>query len=139
MNESRRHQMTPTSGDSYQIDIWLESSDGETRRGSFLFVMPEITTTMDSLPLLDKAWLPDGCSQILRSYVFGPSGFWTMAPLRCAAKFDPFLSLDCASPRPPPWRNPRKGGDQILPSGNLVPTVTPTIPTQGCQMAIARF
>ena len=53
----------------------------------------------------------------LESYVFGPSGFWTMAPLRYAAKFDPFLSLDCA-PRPPPWRNPRKGRDQILPSGN---------------------
>ena len=62
-------------------------------------------------------WLPDGYSQIFRSYVFGPSGFWTMAPLRCAAKFDPFLSLDCA-PRPPPWRNPRKGRDQILPSGS---------------------
>ena len=29
-------------------------------------------------------------------YVFGPSGFWTMAPLRYPAKFDPFLSLDCA-------------------------------------------
>ena len=41
-----------------------------------------------------------------------------MAPLRCAAKYDPFLSLDCA-PHPPPWRNPRKGRDQILPSGNL--------------------
>ena len=37
-----------------------------------------------------------------------------MAPLRYTAKFDPFLSLDC----PPPWRNPRKGRDQILPSGN---------------------
>ena len=43
-----------------------------------------------------KAWLPDGYSRIFKSYVFGPSGFWTMAPLRCAAKFDPFLSLDCA-------------------------------------------
>ena len=32
----------------------------------------------------------------LGSYVFGPSGFWTMAPLRYAAKLDPFLSLDCA-------------------------------------------
>ena len=42
------------------------------------------------------SWLPDGCSQIFRSYVFGPSGFWPMAPLRYAAKFDPFLSLDCA-------------------------------------------
>ena len=61
----------------------------------------------------DGTWLPDGYSQILRSYVFGPSGFLTMAPLRYAAKFDPFLSLDCA-PRPPPWRNPRKGRNQIL-------------------------
>ena len=28
--------------------------------------------------------------------MFGPSGFWTTAPLRYVAKFDPFLSLDCA-------------------------------------------
>ena len=41
-------------------------------------------------------WLPHGYIQIFRSYVFGPSRFWTMAPLRCAAKFDPFLSLECA-------------------------------------------
>ena len=34
-----------------------------------------------------------------RSYVFAPLGFRTMAPLRYAAKFDPFLSLDC-SPTP---------------------------------------
>ena len=32
----------------------------------------------------------------LESCVFGPSGFWTMAPLRYAVKFDPLLSLDCA-------------------------------------------
>ena len=32
----------------------------------------------------------------LESYVFCPSGFWTMAPICYAAKFDPFLSLDCA-------------------------------------------
>ena len=42
------------------------------------------------------------------------SGLW----LRYATKFHPFLSLDCA---PTPWRNPRKGRDQILPSGNLAP------------------
>ena len=47
-------------------------------------------------PLQFEAWLPDGYSRILRSYVFGPSGFWTMAQLHYAAKFDPFLSLDCA-------------------------------------------
>ena len=35
---------------------------------------------------LTVAWLPDGYSQIFRSYVFGPSGFWTMAPLRYTAK-----------------------------------------------------
>ena len=40
--------------------------------------------------------LPDGYSQIFRSYAFGPSGFWTITPVSCAAKFDPFLSLDCA-------------------------------------------
>ena len=46
--------------------------------------------------LSSSPWLPDGYSQIFRLHVFGPSGFWTMAPLRYAAKFDPFLSLDCA-------------------------------------------
>ena len=40
--------------------------------------------------------LPDCYSHIFRSYVIGSSGFWTMAPLSCAANFDPFLSLDCA-------------------------------------------
>ena len=38
--------------------------------------------------------LPDGDSQIFRLYVLGPSGFWTMAPLPYAAKFEPILSLD---------------------------------------------
>ena len=37
-------------------------------------------------------WLQDGYSQIFRSYVVGPWGFWTMAPLRYTAKLDPFLS-----------------------------------------------
>ena len=31
--------------------------------------------------------LPDGDSQIISLYVLGPLGFWTMAPLRSAAKF----------------------------------------------------
>ena len=35
-------------------------------------------------------------ARFLDRYVFGPTGFWTMAPLRYAAKFDPFLSMDCA-------------------------------------------
>ena len=53
--------------------------------------------------------------------MFGPLVFLTMAPLHYAAKFDPFLSLDCVptpAPGPPPWRNLRKGRDQILSSGN---------------------
>ena len=58
-----------------------------------LFNCPEgVTVTED----VCNSWLPDGYTRILRSYVFGPSGFWTMAPLRCTAKFDRFLSLDCA-------------------------------------------
>ena len=56
--------------------------------------------------------MPDGYSQIFRLYVFGPSGFWTMALLHYSAKLIA-----------PGWRargrNPRKGRDQILPSGNL--------------------
>ena len=42
------------------------------------------------------SWLPDGYIRNFKMLVFGPSGLWTMSPLRCAAKFDPFLSLDCA-------------------------------------------
>ena len=50
-----------------------------------------------TVPRTDSgAWLPDGYSQIFRPYVLGPLVFWTMAPLCYAAKFDPFLSLDCA-------------------------------------------
>ena len=52
-------------------------------------------------------------ARFLESYVLGPLGFWTMAPLRYAAKFDPFLSLDCARVEGV-GRNPRKGRDQIL-------------------------
>ena len=37
----------------------------------------------DENQLAQQAWLPDGHSRILRSNVFGPSGFCTMAPLRC--------------------------------------------------------
>ena len=48
------------------------------------------------LPAPFSPWLPDGYGQIFRSNVFGPSGFWTMAPLHYVAKCDPFLSLDCA-------------------------------------------
>ena len=62
------------------------------------------------------AWLPDGYSRIFRSYVIGPSGFWTMATLQNLIPSFPWI----APPHPPPWHNPRKGRDQILPSGNLV-------------------
>ena len=57
-----------------------------------LFILHNSTT---SPPPLQKLAQNQGC-QIFRSYVFGPSGFWTLAPLCYAAKLDPFLSLDCA-------------------------------------------
>ena len=47
--------------------------------------------------------------------MFGPSGFWTMAPLHYTAKFDSFLSLDCTGVED----GEAQGRDQILPSGNL--------------------
>ena len=59
-----------------------------------------------------KAWLPDGYSLIFRFCVFGPSGFWTMAPLRYAANSDPFLFSDCA-PTPSTLAQ-SKERDQIL-------------------------
>ena len=54
-----------------------------------------------------------GCQMAIAKFLdCMPSGFWTMALyLHYAAKFDPFLSEDCA-PRPPPPHNPRKGRDQ---------------------------
>ena len=44
-----------------------------------------------SLPFLGLAISPE-----TQLYVFGPWGFWNMASLRYTAKFDPFLSSDCA-------------------------------------------
>ena len=46
--------------------------------------------------------------------MFDPSGFWTMAPLLYAAKFDPFLSLDCARVDGVGAQSKEKGRDQIL-------------------------
>ena len=52
-------------------------------------------------------------ARFLESYVFGPSGFWTMAPLCYAAKFDPLLSLNCPTPQPsnPAQSKGRKGSN----------------------------
>ena len=51
--------------------------------------------------------------------MIGPSGFWTMALLCYAAKLIP--SFPWIVPGWRAWgRNPRKGRDQVLPSGNHV-------------------
>ena len=58
-----------------------------------------------------------------RSFVFGPSGFWIMAPLRCAAKFDPFLSLDCTTtPSTLAQSKERKGSNFAIwqPCGGII-------------------
>ena len=49
---------------------------GSTRR---FFVDGYVADAVDpnDLPCI-QAWLPDGYSQIFRSYVFGPLGFWIM-------------------------------------------------------------
>ena len=56
------------------------------------------------------AWLPDGYSKFLDCNCLALQSWRTMAPLRCAAKFDPFLSLDCApQPTTPAQSKERKG------------------------------
>ena len=46
---------------------------------------PTVKTTVTRRPVTSQAWLPDGYSQIFRSYVFGPSGLkdYGSATLRC--------------------------------------------------------
>ena len=79
----------------------------------------KLTDQLFAMTDLDRDMMPDGYSQILRFFVFGPSGFWTMAPLRYAPNLIPSFPW-IAPPRPPPWQNPRQGRDEILPSGNPV-------------------
>ena len=81
--------MATERGDPLQDAVWLLELVSETKGAEHLKLQSRKLNIF-------QAWLPDGYSQIFRSYVFGPSGFWTMAPLHYAAKFDPFLSLDCA-------------------------------------------
>ena len=40
-------------------------------------IIPELGGVSQNFGGDVKAWLPDGYSQIFRSHVFGPSGFWT--------------------------------------------------------------
>ena len=47
--------------------------------GKLRFKLPEPSEKWEGTL---QAWLPDGYSQIFRPYAFGPSGFWTIAPLR---------------------------------------------------------
>ena len=66
---------------------------------------PRLTVTTD----VDRTG-GHGCQiGFLDCMCFALRDWRTMALLRYAAKFDPFLSLDCA-PRPPPWCSPRKEG-----------------------------
>ena len=54
--------------------------------------------------------------KIVRVWPFGLEGLWLRyATLQNWIPSFPWI----APPRPPPWRNPRKGRDQILPSGSL--------------------
>ena len=59
----------------------------------------------------ERTWLPDRICLALWA-----SGLWLRyTTLQNLIPSFPWIAL----PRPPPWRNPRKGRDQILPSGNL--------------------
>ena len=70
-----------------------------------------------------KSIFNQGCQMVIAGFLdriclaLRASGLW----LRYAALQNLIPSFPwIAPPHPPPWRNPRKGRDQILPSGNLV-------------------
>ena len=97
--DSARRGSSDSSGRRGVVAAIVAGSVGGGKKKSPIKNGAEIFTfNKDSNVSNIGAWLPDGYSRIFRSYVFGSSGFWTMAPLRYAAKFDPFLSLDCAPP-----------------------------------------
>ena len=99
LGEGRVHALHPDTGINKQVSRIGPIPLAVNGVGVVGFVDVEVGDELpaDAAGVLDlEAVLPDGYSRILRSYMFGPSGFWTMAPLRYAAKFDPFLSLDCA-------------------------------------------
>ena len=57
--------------------------DDEVRLDKIKFAEESRNEAAANLRPFEQAWLPDVHSQIFRSYVFGPAGFWTMATLRC--------------------------------------------------------
>ena len=69
-----------------------------------------VTRSSQSAP-----WRRHGCQMAIARFLdrmcLALRAQWTMAPLCCAAKCNPFLSLDCA--------RVEGVGDHILPSGNL--------------------
>ena len=85
-------------GQSYSKEVksFRKKSKKEANALGFLPNKRAVAHPLNRAPESTKAWLLDCYSRILRSYVIGPSGFLTMAPLRYTAKFDPFPSLDCA-------------------------------------------
>ena len=91
-NTDEDHDSSCTPSD-LPVDLKL---DDEVRLDKIKFAEESRNDAAANLRPFEQAWLPDVYSLIFRLYVFGPLGFWTMAPLRYTAKFDPFLSLDCA-------------------------------------------
>ena len=95
--DSELSRLRRQSGEQQQQRIQRQHRvHGQRHEANPTDLVIDVATTAKVFHLRKGAWLPDGYCQIFRSYVFGPSGFWTMALLRYAAKLDAFLSLDCA-------------------------------------------
>ena len=89
------HNITGSTNGRVTHEICVDAMDGPTPMGMGR-EREKFFTSFHSGWEGREERLPDGYSRIFRSYVFGPLGFWTLASLRFAVKFDPFLSLDCA-------------------------------------------
>ena len=102
--------------------------EGKQRKShSFLPINPSskesvLARCCRNLREIAKASVCHGCQIAIARFLYNmflalrASGLW----LRSATLQNLILSFPyIAPPRPPPWRNPRKKRDQILPSGNL--------------------
>ena len=85
-------------------------------------LLRSLCTSFPNMATRERVRRNQGCQMAITRFLHRMClVLWASGLQLCyAAKFDPFLSLDCA-PRPPPWCNPRKGRDQIMPSGNIGP------------------
>ena len=115
-------QITPTLNNLVVILLWLRDPDWRVpvARARMLLAPAEDGRTNG------PDTLPHGCQMAIARFLdrmclaLWASRLWLRyATLQNLIPSFPWI----APPHPPPWHNPRKGRDQILPSGNTGPSL----------------